>query len=199
MTNSRFVTGLETASKKWVDSRVVRPLMIGGGTVALGTLSLAFGWDLTEASGLLAGAALLAGAMINTLLRVWAWADEVDRRVVAVSADPFSDVARTRLRERIDSLQRVQAISAWSVLASLGLVAALIAIEVKTSGLDPTQIPAPERLSAIGFATAATVSLGWLLVTLFISIVAETVNVGRDAVISQRSALGAKTGPSERV
>lgn len=95
---------------------------------------------------------MLAGAMINTLLRVWAWADENDRRVSRVSDRPLDDVVRSKLRDRIDALERVQAVSGWAALSSLGLLASLIVLEVKT---------APNTSASAGEAAAQMAEPAW--------------------------------------
>lgn len=205
MRSSGFVTALEFASATWVNSSVVRPAVIGVTPIGLVVAAVVRRWDVSEPGGLLAGAALLAGAMINTLLRVWAWADENDRRVSGVSDRPLDDVVRSKLRERIDALERVQAVSGWAVLTSLGLLASLIVLEIRTAsstsasaGEAAAQIADPAWNSTVVLATAAALGLGWLLVLLFLSIIAETVHVGREAVDAQRAVLGAKSAPSER-
>lgn len=200
MTSSRFVTGLEAVSDRWVESSAIRPALTMLAPAVLVMMSIAFRWDIAEPSGLLAGAALLAGAMVNTLLRVWAWADENDRRVSLISDDPLDDVARSRLRERINALERVQAISAWAVLTSIGLVGSLIVLEIKTVPLAQAAARGvePTRTSVVVLATAATLGLGCLLLLLFLSIIAETVHVAHGAVDAQRAVLGAKSGASER-
>lgn len=182
----------------WVDNRLTFPIaavLATGATVA----SIASGTSVADfGPAMLAGATFLAGAMVNVLLRVWSWADANDSVIGRLEGDVRNEQpVRDTLRQRLDSLERVQTVSAVATAASVVLIITLIVAIVNPPVANSTAQPPTTVVPLLNlWATHAAVGLTTAIAIFLLAIVAETVHVGSQALKASRTEVAAQSGPN---
>lgn len=182
----------------WVGHRLTFPVAAALGLVAIAA-SVWSGTAVAEfAPAMLAGATFLAGAMVTVLLRVWDWADVNDSMIDRLEGDIRNEQPlRDALRQRLDSLERVQTVSAVATAVSVVLILALIVAVVNPPVVnDAVQPPRTHVPLANLLATHAAVGLAAAIAIFLLGIVAETVHVGSHSLKGSRTELAAQSGPN---
>lgn len=182
----------------WVRRQLTLPTAAGLGMVAAGA-SVWSGAALADfAPAMLAGATFLAGAMVNVLLRVWTWAEANDSMIDRLKGDIRNEQpVRDALRQRLDSLEQVQTVSAVATAVSVALILTLIVAIVNPPvvvGEGPSATTVVPVANLV--ATHVAVGLSAALAIFLFGIVAETVHVGSRSLKDSRTEIAAQSGPN---
>lgn len=185
-------TIVEASARWWCGRRMTFKAAgaVAGASLLLGVL---VEFQLGDAAGqMISGATFLAAAMVNALLRVWSWADSNDTQVDKLEGHLVLERRdRQQLRDRFDALEKVQVIAAVATVMSVVLIVVLLVAVVTAP--DAAAAGLSQRV-AHRLASIAAMALATSVAACLVGIVAETVNVGFDALRSARTAVGSQSG-----
>jgi hypothetical protein len=174
------VTGI--VAEFWREDGRKRPFVYVGLPLAAGIATFLLERQVDDLGSLQAGSIFLAAMLMNVLLRVWNWGEDVAGEVDHAVDGYFSDSElRRRLRVRLDAVARLQRTVSWAVLVSFALVIGLVV--ANTRAIDVQQ-------QADNFvATIVLAVLGTHLMLVLVATVNRTVILTRSVVTHNKTRL----------
>lgn len=166
----------------WTSDGLAHPVPYVILPVAAGVSVVVFDLQVDDLGSIQAGVFFLGGILMNILLRVWGWGEDIAGEVDEATDGYFSNAElRRRLLTRVDAIERLQRTVSWSVLISFGLAVGLIVANTRSGAGQAATDTTP--------ATAVLAVLGVHLLFVLVAVVNRTVILTRSAVRHNRSRL----------